>query len=193
MPQVRSPWLAALLFFTVAPVASAEDASSSSLLSRLFHRDHQTAAVHQHVPARQAVAPAYQYDYTLAQVQPAAPTYEYAYAQPTEAGRQAGGDPYGFARVLNRIRAAAGLRPLAYDPSLSSWARRNNVMQSIRGIGHYVNPGAAQNSAYNYGDAESVAAGWMNSPGHRENMLSPTATSFGVAFGPGPYWTMNTR
>lgn len=193
MPQVRSPWFAALLFFIVAPVASAEEASSHGLLSRLLHRDHQTAAAHQHVHSRPAVAPAYEYDYSYAQAEPAAPAYAYEYAQPAEAGYQTSGDPYGFARVLNRIRAAAGLRPLAYDPSLSSWARRNNVLQSVRGIGHYINPGAAQNSAYNYGDAEAVAAGWMNSPGHRENMLSPTATSFGVAFGPGPYWTMNTR
>jgi uncharacterized protein YkwD len=113
----------------------------------------------------------------------AAPAYEY----------QTGGDPYGFTNVLNRIRAAAGLHPLSYDPSLSSWAHQNNAEQCRRGLGHHVNPTGTQNCAYNYSDANSAAAGWMNSPGHRENMLSPTATSFGIAFGPGPYWTMNAR
>ena len=33
--------------------------------------------------------------------------------------------------------------------------------------------------------------GWMNSPGHRQNMLQPDMSRFGIAFGPGPYWTMN--
>lgn len=168
-----------------------------------------------------AVAPAY--DYTYAEVQPAevqyvqvqpadvqaeavAPAaemvgYEPApvqYAEPTPAptqpyAYQTGGDPYGFTNVLNRIRASAGLHPLAYDPSLSSWAHQNNAEQCRRGLGHHINPFGTQNCAYNYSDADSAATGWMNSPGHRENMLSPTATSFGIAFGPGPYWTMNAR
>jgi uncharacterized protein YkwD len=33
----------------------------------------------------------------------------------------------------------------------------------------------------------------MNSPGHAQNMLSPSATRFGIAYGPGPYWTMNLQ
>jgi uncharacterized protein YkwD len=50
-----------------------------------------------------------------------------------------------------------------------------------------------QNCGWNYADAQSVAAGWMNSTGHRENMLSPSVSSFGIAYGPGPYWTMIAR
>lgn len=100
-------------------------------------------------------------------------------------------DPYGFAAVLNRIRASMGLGPAAYDPSLSSWAVQNNVAQSNRGLGHHVNPNCYQNCGWNYADAESVASGWMNSPGHRQNMLTPNMSRFGIAFGPGPYWTMN--
>ena len=100
-------------------------------------------------------------------------------------------DPYGFAAVLNRIRAAMGLRAVAYDPGLSSWAAQNNSAQNSRGLGHHINPNCYQNCGWNYGSAESVAAGWMNSPGHRSNMLNPSMTRFGIAFGPGPYWTMN--
>lgn len=185
MSQARSPWLLTLLlsaFFV--PAASAQD-SSPSLLSRLAHRvRHAVGRDHDQVqPATVAAQPAYEYAYVPTQPVESASAWSGGY----------GSDPYGFANVLNRIRSAAGLRPLAYDSSLSSSARRNNVMQSIRGLGHFVNAGTAQNSAYNYDDAESVAAGWMNSPGHRANMLSPTASSFGIAFGPGPYWTMNTR
>jgi uncharacterized protein YkwD len=100
-------------------------------------------------------------------------------------------DPYGFAQVLNRIRGAMGLPQVEYDPTLSSWAVQNNVAQSSRGLGHHVNPNCYQNCGWNYSDAESVATGWMNSPGHRQNMLQPNISRFGIAFGPGPYWTLN--
>ena len=104
-----------------------------------------------------------------------------------------GADPYGFGAILNQLRAAAGLHPLAYDPELSSWASRNNAVQCRRGIGHHVNPSCVQNCGWNYPDASSAAQAWMNSPGHRENLLSPTVTRFGIALGPGPYWTLNAR
>ena len=84
-----------------------------------------------------------------------------------------------------------GLPPAVYDPELSSWAVQNNVAQANRGLGHHVNPNCHQNCGWNYPDAESVAVGWMNSPGHRQTMLLPTMSRFGIAYGPGPYWTMN--
>lgn len=100
-------------------------------------------------------------------------------------------DPYGFAAVLNQYRASAGLPPVAYDPDLSAWAANNNSEQSQRGLGHHVNPNFFQNCMWNTTDAQSTAVEWMNSPGHRANMLSPNVTRFGIAYGPGPYWTMN--
>lgn len=149
-------------------------------------------------PAAEAVAqdvpvePAPAVEAMQAAVEPAPATIEPAPAH--EQGYEyASYDPYGFTHVLNRIRASAGLHPLSYDASLSSWAQQNNAEQCRLGLGHHVNPTGTQNCAYNYGDAGSAAQGWMNSPGHRENMLSPTATSFGIAFGPGPYWTLNAR
>jgi uncharacterized protein YkwD len=102
-------------------------------------------------------------------------------------------DPYGFAAILNRIRSAAGLHPVVYDSDLSSWASQNNAVQCRRGIGHHVNPCCVQNCGWNYADASAVAQGWMASPGHRQNMLSPSISRFGIAFGPGPYWTLNAR
>jgi hypothetical protein len=102
-------------------------------------------------------------------------------------------DPYGFASYLNHYRVSAGLPALAYDPELASWASENNAAQSNHGIGHHVVPNCYQNCAWNTPDASSTAGEWMNSRGHRANMLSPSVTRFGIAYGPGPYWTMNAR
>lgn len=102
-------------------------------------------------------------------------------------------DPYGFGDALNRYRAAAGLPPASYDSSLSRWASVNNATQCVRGIGHHVSPNCNQNCGWNMTSAEEAAAEWMNSPGHRENMLLPGMTHFGIAYGPGPYWTLNVR
>lgn len=209
MSNIRSPWILMLLFSAVSSTASAQD--SGGPIARLVSRLREPSHTHQHVHVVPA-APAY--DYTYGQAQPtsaeavdpgspveaapavaleaapavapeAAPAYDAAYA--------AGGDPYGFTGILNQIRASAGLHPLVYDPTLSSWAQQNNAAQCQHGLGHHINPAGIQNCAYNYSDANSAAEGWMNSPGHRRNMLSPSATHFGIAFGPGPYWTLNAR
>lgn len=102
-------------------------------------------------------------------------------------------DPYGFAAYLNQYRAAAGLPALSYDHELSAWASQNNLAQLGHGIGHHVVPNCYQNCAWNTPDAASTADEWMRSRGHRQNMLSSSVTRFGIAFGPGPYWTMNAR
>jgi len=102
-------------------------------------------------------------------------------------------DPYGFAAILNGYRAEAGLAPVAYDHELSSWAASNNAEQSSRGMGHHVSPNCFQNCAWNTPDAASTAEAWMESRGHRANMLSPSISRFGIAYGPGPYWTMNAK
>jgi uncharacterized protein YkwD len=106
---------------------------------------------------------------------------------------EASGDPYGFAAILNNYRASAGLPPVAYDPNLSNWASQNNAAQSRRGLGHHVNPNCFQNCAWNYTDIASAATSWINSAGHRQNMLSPSISRFGIAYGPGPYWTWNAQ
>jgi hypothetical protein len=102
-------------------------------------------------------------------------------------------DPYGFATILNGYRASAGLPPLAYDHGLSAWAAQNNAVQASHGMGHHIVPNCRQNCAWNTPDAPSVAQAWMDSRGHRANMLDSSVTRFGIAFGPGPYWTMNAQ
>jgi len=57
----------------------------------------------------------------------------------------------------------------------------------------YPRSGAAgENIAYGYATAQAVVTGWMNSDGHRSNILncSAKATGVGLAYrGNTPYWT----
>ena len=52
-----------------------------------------------------------------------------------------------------------------------------------------------ENVAYGYNDCAAVIAAWMNSPGHRVNMLNPAYTNIGIAVAIGSncykYWTMD--
>ena len=41
-------------------------------------------------------------------------------------------------------------------------------------------PAVGENIAWGYGDAAGVMTGWMNSPGHRANILNCKATTLGV-------------
>lgn len=51
----------------------------------------------------------------------------------------------------------------------------------------------AENIAWGYPRSEQIITGWMNSPGHRRNMLHPRLEEFGIGItqGPkGPYWVL---
>ncbi len=51
----------------------------------------------------------------------------------------------------------------------------------------------AENLAWGYPQSKQIIDGWMNSPGHRRNMLHPRIEEFGVGItqGPkGPYWVL---
>lgn len=187
------PATLSLVLFAAIP-ATAQD-SSAGPLSRFMSRfrPSQAAHVHNHAAAVTAQPQAVQYVDETGAVVPVQAQAQYEPAASAATGWEGGGDPYGFINVLNRIRASAGLRPVSYDSNLSFWARRNNAAQCVMGLGHHVNPAGVQNCAWNYANADEAAAGWMNSPGHRENMLSPSITHVGIAFGPGPYWTLNAR
>lgn len=45
-----------------------------------------------------------------------------------------------------------------------------------------------ENIAYGYGSQASVFNAWMNSPGHRANILRPQFTYMGLGFAPGNWW-----
>mgnify|MGYP000966070924 FL=1 len=49
---------------------------------------------------------------------------------------------------------------------------------------------AGENIAMGYTTPEAVVTGWMNSPGHRANILNASFTQIGVGYvASGNYWT----
>lgn len=112
--------------------------------------------------------------------------------------------------LTNRERAAAGLRPLAVDPHLTTAAQAHCADMAARRFYSHTSPeggepwdraAAAGSSRRTIGEniacgqrsAAEVVEGWMNSPGHRANILKPAFTHIGAGYaggGPaGTYWT----
>jgi len=110
-------------------------------------------------------------------------------------------------RLVNIERAAAGLKPLTLHTELSKVARiksqdmKNNnyfahtspvygtpfEMMKKFGITYTV---AAENIAMGYFTPAVVVDGWMNSSGHRENILNANFTHIGIGHvASGNYWT----
>ncbi|PAZ09092.1 stress protein [Streptomyces sp. SA15] len=125
--------------------------------------------------------------------------------------------PAGLARtqadvvdLTNRERARAGLRPLAVDPLLTVAAQAHSADMVARAFYSHTSPEGSQpwdraaaagcrrrsigeNIACGQRSPAEVVEGWMNSPGHRANILKPDFTHIGIGFeggGPaGTYWT----
>ena len=116
--------------------------------------------------------------------------------------------------LVNDERAAEGLDPLSYDADLTSAARGHSQDMGLNGYFSHTSqdgrsPGdritAAGYSWNTYGEniaagqttPAAVVAGWMNSPGHRANILSPNFCDLGVGYAYvasspyGHYWTQN--
>ena len=112
--------------------------------------------------------------------------------------------------LVNAERAKAGLKPLKADWELARVARfKSEDMRDNRYFDHnspiYGTPfqmmksfginyrSAGENIAAGQTTAESVMKAWMNSSGHRKNILSPTFTHIGVGYAKGGsyghYWT----
>jgi hypothetical protein len=99
--------------------------------------------------------------------------------------------------LANRARASAGVVPLHWDPALAAAARQHCLRMAAEGpIAHRYNNEldvsgrAAQAGAHFSLIEENVAVGpdpatihdeWMNSPGHRANLLSPDVNRVGLA------------
>jgi uncharacterized protein YkwD len=101
--------------------------------------------------------------------------------------------------AVNQQRAANGLAPLTVNPKLVEAAHIHaNDMAQFDVMAHDL-PGAAlptlrdranfvgynflsmgENIAFNYPDTPSVMNAWMNSPGHRANILNSSYTEIGV-------------
>lgn len=112
--------------------------------------------------------------------------------------------------LTNGERARAGLPPLARDPLLAAAAQAHCADMVARDFYSHTSPdgsrpwdraaaaGSArrtigENIACGQRSAAEVVRGWMNSPGHRANILKPDFTHIGVGFAgggrSGTYWT----
>ena len=96
----------------------------------------------------------------------------------------------------NAQRARHGLPPLSVDSQLMSSASRHaQWMASNRNLSH--GHGVAENIAMGQGSAGEAMRSWMNSSGHRANILGSGYTRIGVAVAYSsngtPYWCQQFR
>ena len=110
-------------------------------------------------------------------------------------------------RLVNEIRIQNGLKTLTYDWELSRVARiKSQDMKDNRYFAHnspvYGTPfqmmknfgisyrSAGENIAKGYATPQAVVNAWMNSSGHRANILNANYTHIGVGYvAGGNYWT----
>ncbi|MEA4941058.1 MAG: CAP domain-containing protein [Oscillibacter sp.] len=111
------------------------------------------------------------------------------------------------AALVNEQRAANGLQPLTLSSKLSNAARvKSQDMHDKHYFAHesptYGSPfdmlksfgisyrAAGENIAMGYATPEAVMNAWMNSSGHRANILNASYTQIGVGYvADGNYWT----
>lgn len=109
--------------------------------------------------------------------------------------------------LVNEQRAANGLQPLTLNSALSNAARaKSQDMHDNHYFAHesptYGSPfemlasfgisyrAAGENIAMGYATPEAVMNAWMNSSGHRANILNASYTQIGVGYvADGNYWT----
>lgn len=110
-------------------------------------------------------------------------------------------------RLVNEIRKQNGLKELTYDWQLGRVARiKSEDMRDNKYFSHtsptYGTPfqmiknfgityrSAGENIARGQTTPQKVVDAWMNSSGHRANILNPSYTHIGVGYAPnGHYWT----
>jgi uncharacterized protein YkwD len=95
-------------------------------------------------------------------------------------------------KAINAVRSKYGLKALILDARLHRTARQHcGWMANHNSMIHSAFP-CAENIAQGYASVESVMSGWMNSSGHRANILNPNYTRVGLSgySSPGghPYW-----
>ncbi|MBO8172274.1 MAG: SafA/ExsA family spore coat assembly protein [Bacillaceae bacterium] len=117
---------------------------------------------------------------------------------------------YQVIQLVNQERTQRGLQPLKPNWELSRVARfKSQDMRDMHYFSHtspvYGSPftmirnfglsfrSAGENIAAGQATPQQVMNGWMNSPGHRQNILNPSFTEIGVGYasggGYGHYWT----
>jgi uncharacterized protein YkwD len=113
--------------------------------------------------------------------------------------------------LINQQRASHNCGPLTTDAKLRTVARAHSTDMSARNYFSHTSPdgvtfavrirstgytlGSAENIAWGYRSAADVVNGWMNSPGHRRNILNCAYNRVGVGLAyksdGSPYWTQD--
>lgn len=97
-----------------------------------------------------------------------------------------------FNRRLGRAAMAHACDMLVNDFFDHRGSDGSNSQARVQAAG-YRDCIVAENIAWGYPRSEQIISGWMNSPGHRRNMLHPRIEEYGVGItqGPnGPYWVL---
>ncbi len=106
--------------------------------------------------------------------------------------------------LVNQERAKSGLKPVELDASLNKVAQAKAADMSKNNYFDHTSPTygspfdmmkqfgvssmtAGENIAMGQRTAEEVMNQWMNSEGHRQNIMNPSFTKIGVGFVNG-YW-----
>lgn len=110
-------------------------------------------------------------------------------------------------RLVNEIRKENGLQPLTANWELSRVARYKSQDMKDKGYFSHTSPTygspyqmirafglsfrtAGENIAMGYSTPQAVVNGWMNSSGHRANILNASYKQIGVGYvAQGNYWT----
>ena len=82
---------------------------------------------------------------------------------------------------VNAQRARHGLRPLVLDRNLLRSARRHTGWMARSGTLQHTTAPVGENIAEGQTTAAEAVNDWMNSPGHRANILSGTYSRIGMA------------
>ncbi|MEH7238150.1 CAP domain-containing protein [Bacillus sp. JJ1562] len=108
--------------------------------------------------------------------------------------------------LTNNERAKQGLQPLKIDLKLSEVARTKSSDMKTNGYFSHTSPtygspfdmmkqfgvqyrAAGENIAMGQRSPQEVVNGWMNSEGHRKNILNSNFTHIGIGHVEGNYWT----
>jgi uncharacterized protein YkwD len=83
--------------------------------------------------------------------------------------------------ATNAQRAQYGLAPLAADRDLIKSARAHAIWMTQYNTMQHTSQPVAENIAMGQPDCASVMVSWMNSSGHRANILNPSYRRMGAA------------
>jgi len=114
--------------------------------------------------------------------------------------------------LVNKERAANQLPAVQWHETATDVAYAHSVDMDVRGFFDHVNPDGddpgdrlqaagikwrtyGENIAVGYPSPQEVMLAWMNSPGHRANILEPQFTHLGIgvhsSYQGGPWWTQD--